>query len=218
MNKLMSLLNLLKKYLPLILILTFSIFCWRWFEFANKSQFDLAEPIIDGVIGGIVTSMIILIFTVVWQSSITPWVENLLYRDTKIEGIWSGILVPFVGIDEIDKRRIKVAFGVIERRRRKRVAGNNEDKAVNKPSFAIAAREINGEIDKDIEAELIIKDAPPIEQDGVQDELIDRRFVLKIGAGMSPIEVRVEIKRVGHSIRGHIVEIGGASDIHTYFF
>lgn len=82
----------------------------------------------------------------------------------------------------------------------------------------MAAKSQEKDVERDIEAELIIKDAPNSGKDNEQGELIDRKFFLKIDSGMAPIEVRVEVKRIGHSILGQIVEIGGASDIHTYRF
>jgi hypothetical protein len=203
---------------PYLILLGFGILCWQWFSFTNQSQADLAAPIINGIIAGIVASLLILIFSVVWRSNITPWVENLLYKDTKIEGVWNGVLVPFIGIEEIDKRRVKLAFGIVERRRRKRnkskKSESNNQEGGTSLSVSASAQEKEG--DREVEAELIIKGSSKSENDDQQDELIDRKFFVKIGADMVPIEVRVEIKRIGHSIVGQIVEIGGASDIHTY--
>ena len=205
---------------PYLLFLAAGILCWRWFSFTSQAQADLVEPIINGVIAGVVTSFLILLFSIIWRSNITPWLENLLYKDTKIEGVWSGVLVPFIGIDEIDKRRIKVAFGIVERRRRKRKQKKDYDSEDNVPGtgLSVSASAQEDEGDRDIEAELIIKDVPDDERQNSNDELIDRKFFIKIGSGVTPIEVRVEIRRVGHSIKGSIVEIGGASDIHTYGF
>jgi hypothetical protein len=205
---------------PYLIFLGFGILCWKWFSFTSQAQADLAEPIINGVIAGVVTSLLILIFSIIWRSNITPWIENLLYKDTKIEGVWNGVLVPFIGIEEIDKRRIKMAFSIVERRRRRKTKSseaesNNQE---NGTSLSVSASVQEDEIDRDVEAELIIKGSPNAERDREQDELIDRKIFVKIGSGMVPIEVRVEIKRVGHSIMGQIVEIGGASDIHTYGF
>lgn len=205
---------------PYLIFLAVGILCWRWFSFTSQAQADLAEPIVNGVIAGVVTSLLILIFSIIWRSNITPWLENLLYKDTRIEGVWNGVLVPFIGIDEIDKRRINIAFGVIEKRRRKRKLKEAESSEEKSPgtgvSVSASAKENEG--DRDIEAELIIKEAPEPDAHNSTDELIDRRFFIKIESGVSPIEIRVEIKRVGHSIKGNIVEIGGASDIHTYSF
>jgi hypothetical protein len=205
---------------PYLIFLGFGILCWQWFSFTNQAQADLAEPIVNGVIAGVVTSLLILIFSIIWRSNITPWIENLLYKDTKIEGVWNGVLVPFIGIEEIDKRRIKMAFGIVERRRRRKTKSSEteSENQENGTSLSVSASAQENEIDRDIEAELIIKGTPEAERDGEKGELIDRKFFVKIGSGMVPIEVRVEIKRVGHSIMGQIVEIGGASDIHTYGF
>lgn len=112
-------------------------------------------------------------------------------------------------IDEIDKRRLKVALGVIERRRRKRKTGSESNESNSKD---ISATCIEGNSEKDVEAELILKDSE--NQD--EGEVVDRKLFIKISSGVEPIEVRAEIKRVGHKITGQLVEIGGASQIHTY--
>lgn len=220
MNLLSWLWKDIRSLVPYLIFLVVGILCWRWFSFTTQAQADLAEPIVNGVIAGVVTSILILVFSIIWRSNITPWLENLLYKDTRVEGVWNGVLVPYIGIDEIDKRRINIAFGVIEKRRRKRKPKESENHEVNTSgteiSVSASAQEKEG--NRDIEAELIIKDAPQAETHDSSDELIDRKFFIKIGSGVSPIEVRVEIQRVGHSIRGNIVEIGGASDIHTYSF
>lgn len=210
----------LRSLAPYLIFLGFGILCWQWFAFTNQAQADLAEPIVNGVIAGVVTSILILIFSIVWRSNITPWIENLLYKDTKIEGVWNGVLVPFIGIEEIDKRRVKIAFGIVERRRRRRKQNTDEAQREqnNGTEISVSAKAQDGEAERDIEAELIIKDTPDSEKQDSQDELVDRKFFLKIGSGLEPIEVRVEVKRIGHSVMGQIVEIGGASDIHTYGF
>lgn len=209
-----------KTLTPYLIFLGFGILCWQWFSFTTQAQADLAEPIVNGVIAGVVTSLLILIFSIIWKSNITPWIENLLYKDTKIEGVWNGVLVPFIGIEEIDKRRIKMAFGIVERRRRRKKKDvNTVPKEQEKgTSLSVFASAHEGESKRDIEAELIFKDKPDSDSDDDQGELIDRKVFVKIDSGMVPIEVRVEIKRIGHSITGQIVELGGASDIHTYGF
>lgn len=200
--------------LPYAIFVVFGILCWRWFEFSNEKNHDLVKPIIDGVIGGIVTSLLILLFSIVWKSNITPWIENLLYKDTKIEGVWDGVLVPYIGIEEIDKRRIKVAMGVIERRRKKRnqsQKSNESSKNSSSMEVSVTSLSENGE-QEDIEAELILKN----NQTTQEDELVDRKLFITISSGVAPIEIRAEIKRVGHTVTAQLVEIGGASQIHTY--
>lgn len=205
--------QLVVKLLPYALLIGFGVLCWQWFDFATKNQQDVYTPIVNGVIGGVVTSFLILVFSIVWKSNITPWVENLLYRDTKIEGIWSGVLVPYIGIDEIDSRRVKVAFGIIEKRRKKRAQKQSGDEAQSESKDVSASVSSDTGEEREIEAELILKNKS---KDGSQEEIIERKAFLAIGAPIGTIEVRVEIKRVGHSLSGEIVEIGGMSQIHTY--
>lgn len=213
-----KLLSWIGKGVPYAIFIAFSILCWRWFEFSNSQSHDLAEPIVNGVIGGIVTSILILIFTIIWKSNITPWIENLLYRDTKIEGVWDGVLVPYIGIDEIDKRRLQVAMGIIERRRKQSNRDKeNKDNEENKNSNLVSAVSIDHEgKEENVEAELILKKESKENNKDEEDELIDRRFFIKISSGVEPIEIRAEFTRIGHSITGKLIEIGGASQIHTY--
>lgn len=82
----------------------------------------------------------------------------------------------------------------------------------------MVASAIEKDGERDIEAELIIRESLGKEDVNGKDEVVDRKFFIRIGTDMEPIEVRVEVKRVGHLIKGQIIEIGGASDIHTYSF
>lgn len=41
-----------------------------------------------GVISGLVTSLIVFVFQVGYIKAFQPWLEELLYRDLKIEGRW----------------------------------------------------------------------------------------------------------------------------------
>lgn len=209
--------NYIPKMLPGLVIVAICILFWRWFEFKSYRSAALAEPVLMGVIAGVVTSFLLLVFSVIWKANITPWIENLLFKDTKIEGVWNGILVPFIGIDEIDKRRVKIAFGIAERRlkRKSKRKESSNTGAETEKNVSVAASSVDS--DKDIEAELIIKSrATPDRDADEKGELIDRRLFVKLTSETWPIKVRVEINRTGHDVSGHIVEIGGASDIHTY--
>jgi len=203
------------KFIPYLLIIIFFVMCWQWFDIAISKKQDVYTTIVNGVISGVVTSILILIFSIIWRSNITPWVENLLYKDTKIEGVWNGILVPFIGIEEIDKKRVKFAFAVIRRRKKRRNSPSNEKESetMESSSTSVSASIHSDNGDKDIEAELIFKDK---KENSNKDEFEEKRILVGVTAGVIPIEVRAEIKRVGHSIIAQVVEIGGASQIHTY--
>ena len=41
-----------------------------------------------GIVSGLVSTLIIVFFRLVWMKIIFPWFENTLYHDTKIEGKW----------------------------------------------------------------------------------------------------------------------------------
>jgi len=200
-------------YIPYLVIAAFGVLCFKWFEFSSAQNHKLLEPVINGVVGGIVTSVLIFVFSILWRSNITPWIEDLLYKDTKIEGIWTGVLVPYIGIDEIDKRRLKFAVGIVERRKRNR--RSSPDKQVSS-STEVSASSIDENGSNQIEAELILKNADMTSSTDAKDELIERKIVIKALSQGVPIEVRLEIKRIGHQITGTLVEIGGASQIHTY--
>ncbi|ELF6907088.1 hypothetical protein RA806_003578 [Vibrio cholerae] len=208
--------KILKKscdFIPYLVIASFGALCFKWFEFSSTQNHKLLEPVINGVVGGIVTSVLIFVFSILWRSNITPWIENLLYKDTKIEGIWNGVLVPYIGIDEIDKRRLKFAVGIVERRKRNHKS--DPDKQV-RSSTEVSASSIDENGSNQIEAELILKNADQTSSTDAKDELIDRKIVIKPLSHGVPIEVRLEINRIGHQITGTLVEIGGASQIHTY--
>ncbi|OCH29009.1 hypothetical protein A6E12_08310 [Aliivibrio fischeri] len=199
------------KIIPYLVIIAFGILCFKWFEFSNANNHKLLEPVVNGVVGGVVTSILIFVFSILWRSNITPWIENLLYKDTKIEGIWNGVLVPYIGIEEIDKRRLKFAIGIVERRRKKRKEGSEKE---SNCGTEVSASSVDENGIKQVEAELILKNSE--RNTSEPGEVVDRKVIIKPLSQGSPIEVRLEIKRIGHQITGTLVEIGGASQIHTY--
>ena len=48
----------------------------------------MAEQIIGGVISGLLTSIIVLIFVTYWGKAIKPWFERHLYSGIRIDGTW----------------------------------------------------------------------------------------------------------------------------------
>lgn len=198
--------------MPAAILVAIGVYCFKWYEFSTKEQFDLAAPLINGVIGGVVTSILILIFSIIWKSNITPWFENIVYKDTKIEGIWNGVLIPYVGIEEIDSRRIKIGLAIIRKRRKKRSSKlNNETENVEAKSI-----DGNGK-EQPVSAELILRDGSNKKESSSEgnSEEVEKKLFIAVEK-FDPIEVRVEFKRAGHAISGEIIEIGGISKIHTY--
>lgn len=41
-----------------------------------------------GVVAGLITSLIVILFQRLWVEVVQPWYEERVYRDTKIEGRW----------------------------------------------------------------------------------------------------------------------------------
>jgi hypothetical protein len=203
------------KLIPLTLLLIIGIFAYNYFNtsFFN-SHSEWAPPIFNGVISGVVTAALLVALSITFRSHLRPTLENLQYRGVKIEGVWSGVLVPYVGVDEIDKRRIKI--GMAEIRRRKRVRkekGTNGDFGTKEISATAIGHDGS---QRNIDAELIANDDSEDGSDKDDDsEVVGRKFFIAVSK-FSPIEVRAQFERVGHEIKGEIVEIGGASDIHTY--
>ncbi|MEQ9865672.1 hypothetical protein [Pectobacterium aroidearum] len=184
-------------------------FLWKWIELSNQQNRDLVETISNGIISGIVTSLIVVIFSFLWRSNITPWLENTLYKDTKVEGIWEGMLIPYIGIDQIDKRRQKIVMGIISKRK---MGSDVNSKTEIKKETGVSALLIDSKgKEEKVDAELILKN------DGNdREESNHESSTIKISIAVVPIEIRAEIKRSGHTITANIIEIGGASQIHTY--
>ena len=45
----------------------------------------------SGIIGGLVTALIVVFFRHLWLTAVSPWYENLVYKDAAIEGEWMAI-------------------------------------------------------------------------------------------------------------------------------
>ncbi|WP_422380609.1 hypothetical protein [Marinicellulosiphila megalodicopiae] len=203
------------KLIPLALLLGIGIFAYRYFDasfFNSHSQW--APPIFNGVVSGVVTAGLLVVLSITFRSHLKPTLENLQYRGVKIEGVWNGVLVPFIGVDEIDKRRIKIGMAEIRRRKKSRKEKRSGESSETNQISATAIGHDGSQ--RNIEAELIANDVGEGDSDTINDsEVVGRRFFIAVSK-FSPIEVRAQFERVGHEIKGEIVEIGGASDIHTY--
>lgn len=194
-----------------LFILSITALVWKWLDYGLTKNFDVLKPITEGVIGGIVTAILLLLFTTLWRTNITPWFENITYRDAKIEGVWHGFLVPYMGIEEIDRLRAQAAWRTIMKELRA------ENKEKNEDSIPVEASVENNEGEKTASrAELIFQ---PREQTTASDknEVPKKHKPISINVSVQSIRVRAEFWRVGHKVEGRVIEIGGASEVHTYY-
>jgi hypothetical protein len=185
---------------------------WSWLDHGLAKNFDVLKPIVEGVIGGVVTALLLLVFATLWKTNITPWFENITYRDAKIEGVWHGFLVPYMGIEEIDRLRVQAAW--------RKIMNGSKSPAKQEQvedTVPVEASVVSSDGDKSTSsAELIL---PPREQSAASSETEPpkKRKTITIALGAQPIRVRAEFWRVGHKVEGRFIEIGGASEVHTYY-
>ena len=183
-----------------------------WLDHGLAKNFDVLKPIVEGVIGGVVTALLLLVFATLWKTNITPWFENITYRDAKIEGVWHGFLVPYMGIEEIDRLRVQAAW--------RKIMNGSKSPAKQEQvedTVPVEASVVSSDGDKSTSsAELIL---PPREQSAASSETEPpkKRKTITIALGAQPIRVRAEFWRVGHKVEGRFIEIGGASEVHTYY-
>jgi hypothetical protein len=183
-------------------------------------QESLIAGIIAGIIGGLITSAILFIGTIVWTKKTTPWIENLLYRDAQIEGTWIGILMPYIGLDEIDKMREKYAWNFMKqvaKERKKRAKDDDKKEHIEEKELAIPQFDQEGKV----VGELILPEKAKENQDDAQNRVNEtspssRRVPFTVVIKREPIEIKVELRRIGHSITGRVIEVGGASNICSY--
>src|SRR4051794_8660867 len=51
---------------------------------------DLSYSLVVGVISGVVAAFLVFAFRSLWEQIVMPRYEELLYKDAKIEGVWSS--------------------------------------------------------------------------------------------------------------------------------
>lgn len=188
------------------LILIFSgIFLWWYLSGLENSSTPIFSSLASGIISGLITALLLFVFAVLWRKNIEPWFENLLYQDVCIEGEWFGILIPYLGLEDLDRAAKKAAWRKFQERiRKERKVERGE------PVPATSTSEQGNE--KEVSAELILHKSK-YSSNGTDD---DAEKHIKISIAPAPILIRVEISRVGHKVSGRIIEIGGASKVHTY--
>ena len=185
--------------MPHAVLIIIGVFLWWYLNSVASSSADIMNSIASGIISGLVTAFLLFVFAILWRKNITPWFENLLYQDVCIEGEWSGILIPYLGLDDIDEMAKKAAWRQYLRKVRQE---RREERGETVPA---TSTDENGS-EREVSAELILhKDHGRDEPKSGPDE--ERH--IKIAIGAIPIVIRVEIERVGHRFTGRIIEIGG---------
>lgn len=51
----------------------------------------MESNIVAGLISGLVVTLLVVVFKALWDSVITPWFENRVYKDIRIEGVWFSL-------------------------------------------------------------------------------------------------------------------------------
>lgn len=187
------------------------VITWRWAENAFESNQSIMKPLSEGVISGILTSLFILVFATLWRSNISQWLQDITYRDAKVEGVWQGFLVPYMGIKEIDRARRQAAWAALVAEKIQKAESEGKVDAIDVESTPID----RSDEPVPASAELILSSKQASEENAdVRDESKSTRIGIVIGA--QSIKMRAELTRVGNKIEGRLIEIGGASEVHTY--
>jgi hypothetical protein len=198
----------IKENLHWMLIVGIAVLVWRWLDYSLDKNFDTLKPVIEGVIGGIVTALILLLFTRLWKSNITPWFEHLTYRDAKIEGVWVGFLVPYIGIEEIDRLRMQTAW-------RRAINSKKSEKTPEAMPLESTTLAEDGTRSSGV-AELILPEKSYSHEQPTNQQP-PKKKTITVSLTPPVIRVRAEFWRTGANVHGRLIEIGGASNIHTYY-
>lgn len=205
-------LNKLKANLHWLVIGLAIVFMRKWIDHSFSTNQDIVKPLSEGVISGVITSIFILVFATLWRSNISEWLQDITYRDAKIEGVWQGFLVPYIGIKEIDRMRLQAAWAAFMTEKLNQANSDNSDEAID-----VESSTVNGsEEPVSSSAELIL----PSEQQHEENDSGkpgSKPTPIRVGIRVRSIKMRAELTRVGNRIQGRLVEIGGASEVHTYF-
>ncbi|WP_434658806.1 hypothetical protein [Sulfurimonas sp. NW9] len=51
----------------------------------------MESNIIAGLVSGLIVTLFIVVFKALWDSVITPWFENRVYKDIRVEGKWFSL-------------------------------------------------------------------------------------------------------------------------------
>lgn len=211
----------LKKYLSKaffwIIISGIIILMYLYFKNLNPETSKFYPSLINGIISGIVTALLIFIFQILWRKNFLVWIENLLFQDVKIEGDWSGFIVPYIGLKDLDKLQKEIAWREFQRMKAEKkffkARNNRKNNHGEEETKATIIDSKTGE-EQEVSAEVILHSSSKKNEQQSEDQ--PKQEARMVSISPTPIIIKAQLKRVGHSIKGKIIEIGGASDIHTY--
>jgi len=199
---------------PYLLIISFGILIYHYISITITENLDFFTTIINGIISGIVTAVILFIVQIIWKKNILVWIENLLYQDVCLEGEWTGFLVPYLGLDHLDKISKEIAWKRFQQKQRTRTRPDKSEKTESVEASVF--NEKTGKEEK-ISAEIILSGGnEPKNTDDDENQNQKGKTTIEINLFSEPIIVKFEIKRVGHQITGKMIEIGGASQVCSY--
>lgn len=206
--------NLTPYFILIVAVFLLSLYIYKTFD----KNLEIYDSISTGIISGIITALLLFVFQIIWKNNIVVWVENLLYQDVCIEGEWSGIIVPYIGLDTIDKFQKDMAWRAFRQRVRDEklketksttTEENNKEEVLE---AEIVENENDTDTEKSVTAEVLIND----DSKNNTEPNTSKNIKVEYKISPTPIIIRAEIKRSGHNISGRIIEIGGASKIHSY--
>lgn len=210
MDRLKKVLTFLNWIFPYLLMISFGIVVYHYVSLSITQNLNYFTSIISGIISGIVTALILFIVQIIWKKNVLVWIENLLYQDVCIEGEWSGFLVPFIGLDDLDKISKEIAWKRFKEMQRDRK--NSKETEETEEVEASVFNEKTGKEEK-ISAEVVLSGGNEAE---TNDSATSGKKTISVNLTSVPIIVKFEIKRVGHHITGKMIEIGGASQVCSY--
>jgi len=198
----------LYRFIPYALTILFAIIVYYYISISLDKNYNYYTSIISGIISGVVTALILFVFQVLWKKNIQTWIENLLYQDVCIEGEWHGFLVPFLGLEDLDKIYKEMAWRRFKELLKKGKLQPQEKKRADAEDATVIDEKT--ETGEKVSAEVVLQETKKTESDNKGEKKI------LVNLEPTPIIVRVEMKRIGHKISGRIIEIGGASNICSY--
>lgn len=155
-----KILNKLLSLLPYFILIAMTLFISFYVYKTFDNNFKTYNSIYTGIISGIITAIMLFVAEIIWRKNIVTWIENLLYQDVYVEGEWSGIIVPFVGLETIDKIQKEMAWKAFRQTLRREVKEENNQE-IQEAEIVTNSDESTGQ-NQEVKAEIVIHDPKKI--------------------------------------------------------